>query len=154
VYINHADPKAICSFCIAQHAIAVASFPSIVRLSTVTSWGNAATSSLRYLSLSRGTSTPSSENLGRQLSSNRLTSFVCGISGEYAFNRRIHKVLVREYLHSGRTQEAREDMSKIMNIPMKYKLLCRFPGPVNKFLLHSLFLEFIRRSFVHFEKDV
>lgn len=43
-------------------------------------------------------------------------------------NQEVHKSRIREFLRLGRTQEAREEIRKNMNIPMKHKLLSQFPG--------------------------
>jgi glycosyltransferase involved in cell wall biosynthesis len=52
----------------------------------------------------------------------------------------VHKSFIREFLRLGRTEEAREEIRKNMNIPMTYKLLSRFPGFVNRSFFHSRFL--------------
>jgi glycosyltransferase involved in cell wall biosynthesis len=58
---------------------------------------------------------------------------------------KLHKRLIMQFLSLGRTQEAREEIRKNMNIPMTYKLLSRFPGFVNRSLLHSRFPGFVNR---------
>lgn len=47
-------------------------------------------------------------------------------------NNNVHKSLIREFLRLGRTQEAREEIRKNINIPIKYKLLSHIPGFVNR----------------------
>ena len=69
-------------------------------------------------------------------------------------NREVHKNLIWEFLRLGRTQEAREEIRKNMNTPMTYKLLSRFPGFVNRSLLHSRFLGLVKRCLFHFERDI
>jgi glycosyltransferase involved in cell wall biosynthesis len=69
-------------------------------------------------------------------------------------NHELHKSLIREFLRLGRTEEAREEIRKNMNIPVTYKLLSRFPGFVNRSLFHSRFLGFVNRSLFHFERDI
>ncbi|HEY5139160.1 MAG TPA: hypothetical protein VIJ25_07585, partial [Methylococcales bacterium] len=66
--------------------------------------------------------------------------------GYLMVDHQVHKTLIREYLRHGRTQEAREEIRKNMNIPMKYKLLSRFPGFVSRSLFHSRFPGFVSRS--------
>src|ERR1035437_577966 len=85
----------------------------------VTSCGNAARSSLRYLSLSRGTSMPSSGNLGRQMSSNALTSSVCCISGEYALTRFI---IFLQSLENDAQISSRDFSRSIAHVNHKYGL--------------------------------
>jgi glycosyltransferase involved in cell wall biosynthesis len=69
-------------------------------------------------------------------------------------NREVHKSLIREFLRLGRTEEAREEIRKNMNIPMTYRLLSRFPGFVNRSLFHSRFPGFVNRSLFHFGRDI
>ncbi|MGZ4851338.1 MAG: hypothetical protein ACXV2C_08170, partial [Candidatus Bathyarchaeia archaeon] len=61
-------------------------------------------------------------------------------------NHEVHETLIREYLRQGRTQEARQEIRKNMNIPLKYKLLSRFPGFVSRSLFHSRFPGFMNSS--------
>ncbi len=49
-------------------------------------------------------------------------------------NHEAHKILIREFLRLGRTQEARAEIRKSMIVPMKYKILSRFPGFVSRSL--------------------
>jgi hypothetical protein len=61
-------------------------------------------------------------------------------------NHEVHKTLIREYLRQGRTQEAREEIRKNMNIPMTNKLLSRLPGFVNRSFFNSRIPGFVNRS--------
>jgi len=70
------------------------------------------------------------------------TGFLKDHREEYLMvNNELHKSLIREFLRLGRTEEAREEIRKNMNIPITYKLLSRFPGFVSRsFFFHSRFL--------------
>ena len=70
------------------------------------------------------------------------TAFLKDHREEYLMvNHEVHKSLIRESLRLGRTEEAREEIRKNMNIPITYKLLSRFPGFVSRsFFFHSRFL--------------
>ncbi|MGZ4911035.1 MAG: hypothetical protein ACXVI1_10035, partial [Halobacteriota archaeon] len=63
-------------------------------------------------------------------------------------NHEVHKTIIREYLRNGRTQEARQEIRKNMKIPMKYKLLARFPGFVSRSFFHSRFPRFVKSFFL------
>jgi hypothetical protein len=85
----------------------------------------------------------------------KLLERVWGVDTEYLkdhsegylmVNHQAHKTLIREYLRHGRTQEAQEEIRKNMNIPMKYKLLSRFPGFLSRSLFRSRFPGFLSRS--------
>jgi glycosyltransferase involved in cell wall biosynthesis len=52
-------------------------------------------------------------------------------------NREVHLTLIRQYLRRGRTQEAREEIKKDMNMPIYLKILSWFPGFVNKALFKN-----------------
>ncbi|MGZ8548869.1 MAG: glycosyltransferase family 2 protein [Sulfuricurvum sp.] len=60
-------------------------------------------------------------------------------------NHEVHKSLIREFLRLGRTQEAREEIRKNMDVPMTYKLLSRFPGFVNRPFFNSRIPGFVNR---------
>jgi glycosyltransferase involved in cell wall biosynthesis len=73
----------------------------------------------------------------------KLLERVWGADAEYlknhreeyqTVNRNVHKILIRELLRLGRTQEARGEIRKNLNIPIKYKVLSRFPGFVSRSL--------------------
>ena len=49
-------------------------------------------------------------------------------------NHQVRQTLIRELLRLGRPQEARKEIRKNLNIPMKYKLLSCLPGLVNRSL--------------------
>jgi len=63
-------------------------------------------------------------------------------------NHEVHKRLIREFLRLGRTEEAREEIQKNMNIPTTYKLLSRFPGFVSRCFFHSRFLWIHKKLFL------
>jgi glycosyltransferase involved in cell wall biosynthesis len=72
----------------------------------------------------------------------KLLERVWGADTEYLKNHRekyltvhnnVHKSLIREFLHLGRMQEARKEIKKNSNIPMKYNLLSNFPGFMNRY---------------------
>jgi glycosyltransferase involved in cell wall biosynthesis len=73
----------------------------------------------------------------------KLLERVWGADTEYLKDHRekyltvhnhVHKSLIREFLRLGRPEEARKEIRKNIDIPMKYKLLSHFPGFMNRYI--------------------
>jgi len=62
--------------------------------------------------------------------------------GEYlTVNHHLRRSLIREFLRLGRSKEAQKEIRNHRDVPMKFKLLSRFPGPINRsiFKLRDVF---------------